>query len=172
MRARLLLTALAMGAIAVACSDDDDATGTANTVLQFTSQLTGEAERPTPVTTGASGNASFGATTGNSPFFDPLSAEPKSITYSITVTGLSGSAVEANIHGPADENSVAGIIVPLTITSPDTAGLIINGTFASTGNATVSVDSLLTLMRAGLTYVSVRTAANPAGETRGQIVLR
>ena len=161
-----------MGFTVIAGGDDDDPTGTANTVLQFTSQLTGEAERPTPVTTGASGTATFGATTGTSPFFDPLATGPKSITYSITVAGLSGEAVEANIHGPADANSVADAIVALNITSPDTTGLVINGSFASTGNTAVSVDSLLTLMRAGLAYVSIRTAANPAGETRGQIVLR
>lgn len=172
MRIRPVLAALAMGFTVIACGDDDDPTGTANTVLQFTSQLTGEAERPTPVTTGGSGTATFGATTGTSPFFDPLATGPKSITYSITVAGLSGEAVEANIHGPADANSVADAIVPLNITSPDTTGLIINGSFASTGNTAVSVDSLLTLMRAGLAYVSIRTAANPAGETRGQIVLR
>lgn len=172
MRARLVLTAFAMGLLVFGCGDDDSTTGTANTVMQFTSQLTGEAERPTPVTTGASGNATFGATTGSSPFFDPTSTGPRHITYSITVTGLTGEAVEANIHGPADENSVAAAIAPLTITSADTVGLISNGSFTSTGNTAVSMDSLLTLMRAGLAYVSIRTAVNPGGETRGQIVLR
>jgi hypothetical protein len=64
----------------------------------------------------------------------------------------------------------AGIIVPLTVTGTGTSGNIISGTFTSTGNAAVSMDSLLVLLRNGNSYVNVHTAANPDGEIRGQII--
>jgi hypothetical protein len=39
----------------------------------------------------------------------------------------------------------------------------------SNGSSSISGDSLLTLLNAGLLYTNVHTAANPGGEIRGQI---
>jgi hypothetical protein len=113
--------------------------------------------------------ASFTVTTGTSTVFDPNSPERKIVTYSISVGDLSGEATGAAIRGPADVSTTAAILVPLTVTSTDTTGLIVSGTFTATANPAVSMDSLLTLLRAGAVYVNVQTDANPLGEIRGQI---
>ena len=79
----------------------------------------------------------------------------------------------AHIHtGVAD--SAGPIVVPLfnatTPTGPLT-GTLASGSFSSTNIQIpgISLDSLLTLMRAGRTYVNVQTQANPNGEIRAQI---
>jgi hypothetical protein len=77
--------------------------------------------------------------------------------------------VAAHIHGPADECTAAGVLVPLTVTSTDTLGVIASGTLTTTSNPAVSMDSLLVLLRTGKAYVNIQTAAFPDGEIRGQI---
>ncbi len=172
MKARLAMAVLALGMAAVSCGDEDESTAPAFTPLVFRADLDGASQRPTAVDVPAAGTGTFSVTTGISPFFDPTSDERKLVTYSITVGDLSAGAVEATIHGPADDNSVADVLVPLTITSTDSAGLIINGTFGSTTNPAVSIDSLVNLLRTGNAYVNIRTAAFPEGEIRGQIGAR
>jgi hypothetical protein len=139
---------------ATAC-DDKGATGP-STQETFTASLTGAAERPNPVTTSATGNASvtWNATTGT-------------FSYTMNVSNLTG-VTGAHIHGPATVDQAAGVLVPLT--APVSAN--VSGTFAAAQitAAGVSVDSLLSLMRTGRTYVNVHTAANPAGEIRGQLI--
>ena len=166
MKARIALTTiLALAAVSVAaCDDDDDPTGGGTVTQTFSAALTGDAERPTPVVTTATGSAGFTATiTGGS-------GGAVTITYSVTVDALSGSASAAHIHGPAGDDDAAGIIVPLTVSGTGTTGAIITGSFTSTGNTNVSMDSLLVLMRNGNSYINVHTAANPDGEIRGQII--
>jgi hypothetical protein len=121
----------------------------------FTATMTGAAERPTPVTTSAtgSGTVTFNPATGT-------------FSYTMTVSSITG-VTAAHIHGPATTAEAAGILVPLT--APVTAS--VNGTFtaAQITAAGVGLDSLLVLMRAGRTYINVHTQANPAGEIRGQL---
>ena len=164
MKARLALTTiLAFGALTfVACDDDDDPTGGGNEPETFTATLTGPAEVP-PVTTDATGSAGFTVTRSTG---TPVVT---TVAYSATVTGLSGDATVAHIHGPADVNTSADIIVPLTVTATGTSGQIIAGSFTTTGNANVSIDSLVVLLRNGNSYINIHTAANPTGEIRGQI---
>ena len=165
MKARLALTALlTLGALtAAACDDDDNPTGGGGTTETFSATLTGDAERPTPVVTTATGSAGFTLVTGTG------TNPTRTVTYSVTVNGLSGPATAAHIHGPADTDNAAGIIVPLTVTGTGTTGSIVSGSFTATGNATVSMDSLVVLLKNGNAYVNVHTAANPDGEIRGQI---
>jgi hypothetical protein len=164
MKARLALTTiLAFGALTfVACDDDDDPTGGGNEPETFTASLTGAAEVP-PVTTDATGSAGFTVTRSTG------TPTVTTVAYSATVTGLSGPATAAHIHGPADVNTAAGIIVPLTVTGTGTSGQIISGSFTTTGNPNVSVDSLVVLLRNGNSYINIHTAANVDGEIRGQI---
>jgi hypothetical protein len=171
MKARLAFAALAIGFVAVSCGDEDS-TAPAYTPLVFTADLDGAAERPTAVDVPAAGTGTFSVTTGISPFFDPTSTERKIITYSVAVGDLSAGATEAHIHGPADESTAAGVLVPLTITSTDSVGVILTGTFTATTNPAVSVDSLVNLFRTGNAYVNIHTAAFPDGEIRGQIRAR
>lgn len=162
MKFRLVLTSLLAVSVvgAVACSDDDDDPNGPPGSETFTANLTGAAEKPTPVTTAATGTATFTATT---------SGATTTITYSATVTGLSGPATLAHIHGPADVNSAASPIVTLLITGTGTSGTIVSGSFTATGHATIDMAALLTHMRAGNTYINIHTAANGPGEIRGQI---
>lgn len=164
MKARLALTTLlAFGALtAVACDDDDEPTGGGNEPETFTATLDGASEVP-PVTTDATGSAGFTVTRSNT------TPTVTTIAYSATVTGLSGSAAAAHIHGPATTTEAAAVIVPLTVTSTQTSGQILQGSFTSTGNPAISIDSLVVLLRNGNSYINIHTAANPDGEIRGQI---
>ncbi len=139
-----LTTAAALVIGAAAC--DDDETGPAQET--FNATLTGSAEVP-PVTTNATGSATF---TVNGSVVD----------YTVSVSNITG-VTAAHIHGPATVDQSVGVLIGLT--APTTGS--VSGTL--TAGATASVDSVLTLMRAGLTYVNVHTTANPAGEIRGQI---
>lgn len=157
-----LSSLLALSVIgAVACDDDDEDPNGPPDTETFTASLTGGAERPTPVTTTATGNATFTSTTVGS---------TTTIVYTVTISGnLSGPVTEAHIHGPADANSIANPIVTLTVSSTATSGVVVAGSFTTTGNATINIAQLLAHMEAGNAYVNVHTAANPNGELRGQI---
>ena len=164
MKARHLFTALlALTTVtAVACDDEDEDPNGPPDTNTFNASLTGAGERP-PVTTSATGNATFTSST---------SGAVTTITYTITVSGnLSGPVTGAHIHsGSANDLSGAtGIIVPLTVSSNATTGTVVQGSFTTTGNATINMTQLLAQMLAGTTYVNLHTAANPNGEIRGQI---
>lgn len=160
MIAHKLSTALALTAVlfAAAC-ENDDAIGPQQE--QFTATLTGQAERPNPVTTAATGVATFTVTGGNT------------INYTINVSNLAG-VTAAHIHGPAGSEANAGVVATLhsTANAGTTNGILAQGTLMA-GSALLStgitVDSVLTLMRNGNAYVNVHTSTNRAGEIRGQI---
>ena len=82
----------------------------------------------------------------------------KKLTWKGTVTGLSGPATAAHFHGPAEPGKNAGVAIP--ITGAD------KGTFE--GSATLT-DAQATELMAGKWYVNIHTAANKAGEIRGQL---
>jgi hypothetical protein len=167
MRNRLAVPALLVWTAILAC-DDDNPTGSSLAPLDFAANLTGVSVRPTGVITGANGNASIRVTTGFTGIYDPSDTQLTSFAYSITVNGLSGPATEACIHGPAGVNDVSEELASLTITSQQTNGVIVSGTFIETENPQVSGDSLVVLLMTGNAYVDVHTAENPGGEIRGQ----
>lgn len=163
MKARHLFTALlALTTVtAVACDDEDEDPNGPPDTNTFEADLTGGAERPNPVVTTATGDATFTAVTNGA---------VTTITYTVTVTGnLSGPVTAAHIHGPGGVNVAADIIVPLVVSSTATTGTVVQGSFTTTGNATINMAQLLVHMLAGNTYVNLHTAANPGGEIRGQI---
>lgn len=162
MKVRFALTALlALSTLAVACDDEDEDPGGPPDTNTFNASLSGAAEKPTAVTTPATGTASFTSST---------SGAVTTITYQVIVSGnLSGPVTAAHIHGPGGVNDVAGIIVPLTVSSTAATGTVVSGSFTTTGHATINMAQLLTHMLAGNTYVNLHTAANPNGEIRGQI---
>ncbi len=137
----------------VACDDDEEPDE------RFIANMTGAAERPDPVDTDASGTARFERDGGV-------------VSYTLDVEDITG-VVAAHIHGPADSNTPAGVIVTL-FTGPAGGTSTVNGrleegSFSETEVATISMDSLLVLMREGQSYVNVHTTEHLPGEIRGQI---
>ncbi len=154
-----LLPAALLGA-AAACGDDDEPTPPLPPT--FTTTLSGANERPTAVNTPATGTAR-------------VVVNGASVSYTVTVTGLTGAPRLAHIHGPSDASTNAGVLVdfdPTPVTG--TAGTF-SGTFTAGdirgqgGRAPISLDSLVTLMRTGQAYVNVHTQQFGAGEVRGQL---
>jgi hypothetical protein len=150
--ARPLLIMLLAGSFGFAgCDDGTDADPTE----VFRADLTGAAERPNPVTTNATGDASV--------TWDPRTS---TFSYTLNVSDITG-VVASHIHGPATADAAAGVLVTLQTPSMPS----VSGTFTAADNPTaVPRDSLLTLLRGGLTYVNVHTSANPGGEIRGQLL--
>jgi len=113
--------------------------------IAFTAELSGANEVP-PNTSSASGKAEAS-----------LDSATKALTYSVTFTGLTGPAIGAHIHGPAEAGKNAGIVVPFNfVASP------IKGTATLT-------DAQMADLMAGRWYVNIHTAAHPGGELRGQL---
>ena len=84
--------------------------------------------------------------------------ETKTLTYTVTFTGLSGPAMGAHFHGPGESGKNAGIALPFkTVQSP------IQGTATLTENQATD-------LLAGKWYANIHTALNPGGELRGQMV--
>ena len=90
------------------------------------------------------------------------------LSWSVTHSGLSGPVTAAHIHGPAAVGANAVPIVPFDVTGAGASGTL-TGTFTQTSFVTIPPDSLDKLMTSGNAYVNLHTAANAAGEIRGQL---
>jgi len=114
--------------------------------VTYTAKLAGAAETP-PNTTPGTGTvtAKFDTTT-------------KTLDWTIDYSGLTGPAVAAHFHGPAPEGKAAGVLVPIK-GSLDTP---------IKGSATLTDDQAKALSD-GMIYFNIHTAANKAGEIRGQL---
>lgn len=80
------------------------------------------------------------------------------LTWTGSVSALTGPATAAHLHGPASPGQNAGVLVPIP-------GVKI-GPFE--GSARLSAAQARALM-GGQTYFNVHTAANSNGEIRGQV---
>ncbi|MBL9167179.1 MAG: CHRD domain-containing protein [Verrucomicrobiales bacterium] len=121
------------------------------TTIPFSVQLSGAAQRPDPVAGDASG-------------FGLLRLEGSKLFFEIKASGLSGPITGAHIHGPASVNEANGVLVSLDANELGGAGK--SGVFS--GSVTLSTEVKTALVN-GQTYINLHTAANPAGEIRGQI---
>lgn len=165
-RTKLLVAfAVTMAAVA-ACESSTEI----DSNLRFAGVLNGAKEKPTAVTTTATGQALVVVNSAGT------------LSYSVTWTGLTGAPTGAHIHGPADSNSTAGVLINFTALpagSFQASPSVMTAAGSSSGNVnvkstavilpTVSGDSLVKLLNAGLLYVNVHTAANAAGEIRTQL---
>jgi hypothetical protein len=164
----LAIAALFSSAIP-ACSDDDDDGGT-EPETEFETTLSGSEEDP-PVSTPATGNAT-------------VSIQGSAIVYTVDVANLE-NAVLAHIHvappgesGPVRMN-LCGIGLPDGVPACQSGtGVLVAGTNSTTQE--ITLDSLVSAIRAGNAYVNVHTSdgqepANtgpgdfPGGEIRGQL---
>jgi len=104
-----------------------------------------------------------------------------SFHFILQVRELSGPVGGAHFHGPADTTQNAAVILPLcgnpTPSATGAACPFDNGTLYLEGEITPSLLAAWGLpggtffgwLDAGLVYVNVHTALNPAGESRGQL---
>ena len=84
----------------------------------------------------------------------------KTLTYTMSYSGLTGPATMAHFHGPADAGVNAGVMVPITpATSP------------TKGTATLT-DAQMDAFKSGKVYANVHTDANKGGEIRGQVMAK
>jgi len=81
----------------------------------------------------------------------------KQITYTVTYSGLSGSAKAAHIHCGAAAGANAGVAVPFKSTASPI-----------TGSATLT-DAQIADLEAGKCYVNIHTEAHGGGELRAQL---
>ena len=145
---RVFAVLAAVAAIGVACGDDT--VWIPSGVEIFTATLNGANERPTAVTTTATGTAIV-TVLGNL------------VSWKVDVVDIDSIVAGHIHHGPIDS---AG---PVRVNfSPAVRGQNFTGT-ATVGSLTVG-DSVLTWMRDGKTYVNIHTAINGGGEIRGQLV--
>lgn len=138
---------------------------------KFSAGLTGYEETPT---LSVAGTGSFSA---------EISRDQTSVSYTLSYSGLTGSATAAHIHlgMPA---IAGGVIAFLCDADPATqipacpgAGGEVSGSIeaadvigpAAQGITDGEFDELVAAMRFGATYVNVHTTAFPGGEIRGQI---
>ncbi len=141
MRTSWLISIAVAGAFASACSTMDSAP-----------------KLPTYAATLAPGAGITSTGKGAGTFtYDPAT---HALSYTVTYEGLTGPAVAAHIHGPAEPGANGPPVVPFA-----------NAATPITGTATLT-DAQAADLAAGKWYVNVHTAANKGGEIRGQITAK
>ncbi len=146
-----------MAADSTAVAADAGTTADAALMETVTSTMNGANERPQPVTTTATGDASF-----------MLYAD--SIVYAVNGANLMGvTAVHIHSGGP-EETGPPLVTLYTSEEGMDASGPISTGTITreTALNGETTFENLRELVRTGGAYVNVHTKANPAGEIRGQ----
>lgn len=158
MSRKILGAIVVMSAVAGTACGSDSSTTTPVQSTTYTSTLNAANERPTPNSSTATGSATY-VLTGNT------------LTFTVSVNGLSGPATASHIHVGA--STVAGGVIVGFVTAAVQTGNVTSGTIDLTqpiGATAISGDSLKTLLNNGNAYTNVHTTANPGGEIRGQII--
>lgn len=97
--------------------------------------------------------------------FAALDRVNRTLSGSMTGTGLTGAATLAHIHAESVGKS-GPIIVPFTITADGAAG----GTFVASGTGSISASQVEAFLSDN-TYMNLHTGTFPGGEIRGQLNL-
>ena len=99
----------------------------------------------------------------------------KLLTYTINWSGLSGAVTSMGISGLAPTGFGSSTVVQTFSTSAITRCATVSNTSCGTYKGTLKVDDVVvkeTDLTNGVYFVSIRTAAYPAGEIRGQITFQ
>jgi hypothetical protein len=137
----LALAALAAGAPAALAA-----------TLSFKAEMTGGGEAPPNNTTG---KASLTAT---------LNTDNKTLSWTVSYSGLTGAPIGAHFHGPVSY---------IGLTSEDNAPIQVGtpGSLASPFKGTATLeDAQIKDLKDGRWYFNVHTPSFPAGEVRGPVV--
>ncbi len=137
--------------------------GSSGGATTFSATLNGGSEVP-PTTSTGTGTATYTITD---------TPNGKTVSYTITYSGLSGPPTASHIHIGAS-TVAGGVVVPFTLP----AGLAASGSFSGTFNQdnikpsttppVATMADLLGQIGAGNTYTNIHTTANGGGEIRGQ----
>jgi CHRD domain len=114
-------------------------------MMSFKATLNGKSEVP-PNTTAGTGTVTATYDTAT-----------KKLSWKGSYSGLTGPATAAHFHGPAAPGKNAGVMVPISPNGP-----------SFEGSATLN-DAQAKALVDGDIYVNIHTAANKAGEIRGQL---
>lgn len=163
---KFTIVALAAAAVVGACSDEFPTLSSLAPVRQmFSAALSGANERPTPVTTNASGMSTVTILDTNRVRVETWVSTIDSVTQAHIHAG------DANTAGPVMifllSNVAAG---RAPVTGTDRVLSVVEITRSSVFQGVFTFDSLMTRIGNGTAYVNVHTRANPGGEIRGQIV--
>jgi hypothetical protein len=152
MRVTSVMTVLAaIAAIGVACGDDTT-TGIPAGLEVYTATLNGANERPTAVTTTATGTAI-------------VTILGSLVSWKVDVLTPIDSLILGHIHRHATDTAFGGVVINF---NPAVRGQDFTGT-ATVGSFTPP-DSILAIIRAGRAYVNLHTFAHQGGEIRGTLV--
>ncbi len=140
--------ALCAGAALVAGCSNFGSFGRTDEV-RLSADLSGRNENP-PVVSPGSGQAQAW-----------FNRSTNTLRWNIAYSGLTGPASAAHFHGPAILGQNAGVVLPFKapVTSPIQGEAVLTPT---------QVEDLLQ----GKWYANIHTAAHPAGEIRGQLLVR
>ncbi len=144
----ILATGLLIVALPAAVSAADEG---------FKAKLSGDAQVP-PITVDATGNATV-----------TIADDEGSISWKVTYKGLTGDAAAGHIHfGAADE--AGPVMIPFdSVDNNGSSGTFQAADYAGGDGLPGDWDGVLAAIRDGNAYVNIHTAANAAGEIRGQL---
>ena len=162
MRSRILAGAGVLATVAAFAACGSDSTTTVDTTpsVTYISQMNAANEKPNPNSSTATGTATY-------------TLKGNTLSFVVTVSGLTGPATASHIHVGAA--SAAGAVIVPFVTGSVQSGNVASGTIdlsatVSNGTSTITGDSLKVLLNNGNAYTNVHTAANGGGEIRGQII--
>lgn len=146
-------------ALVAACGSDSP-TIVPPTTVKYTASLSGANERPNSNASAATGTATY-TLVGNS------------LSYIVTVSGLTGPATLSHIH--VGSAAVAGPVIFPYVTASVASGNLTSGTIdlsqpVANGTTSITGDSLKVLLNNGNAYTNIHTSQFGGGEIRGQII--
>ncbi|MGA2129444.1 MAG: CHRD domain-containing protein [Xanthobacteraceae bacterium] len=81
----------------------------------------------------------------------------RTLTWTVSYSGLSGPAIGAHFHGPSEPGKISGIALPFGSANNPIKG------------SAVLTEAQAADLVAGRWYANIHTARNPGGEIRGQM---
>ena len=123
----------------------------------FTADLSGDAQVP-PIDVAGTGDATV-----------TIADDESSVSWDVSYSGLTGDAAAGHIHFGASDAAGPVMIPFATVTNTGSTGSFASGDYAGGDGLPADWDGVLAAIRDGDAYVNIHTAANQAGEIRGQL---